>query len=251
VKAHLAAGKAVISSGSSGMNQEKTQFVLEKEWGIKFEKECDFDPAYFTVGKNFNKDLPRMPLSLYSSGIEVEALPDTSTEAFLIKPYYNRHWDGEHAFYYNPPDKVTDKPALTVCGKVAHFSHRIFSGYNLQAPVELRQVFANVLEKFLPSPLLKTENLPSFARAFVTEQPGRRIVHVLSYVPESRGEKTEMIEEPIPILNAKIALRNDGKAPKRIYIALDEKKLKGENRDGYTHMNIPLINGYAIIVFQL
>jgi hypothetical protein len=97
------------------MNPEKTQFVLEKEWGIKFERECDFDPAYFAVDKNFNKDLPRMPLSLYSSGIEVEALPGTSTEAYLIKPYYNRHWDGEHAFFYNPPDKVTDIPALTVC----------------------------------------------------------------------------------------------------------------------------------------
>ena len=104
VKAHLAAGKAVISSGTSGMNPEKTQFVLEKEWGIKFEKECNFDPAYFAVGKNFNKDLPGMPLSLYSSGIEVKALPDTSSEAYLIKPYYNRHWDGEHAFIYNPPE---------------------------------------------------------------------------------------------------------------------------------------------------
>ena len=250
VKAHLAAGKAVISSGISGMNPEKTQFVLEKEWGIKFEKECDFDPAYFAVGKSFSKGLPDMPLSLYSSGIEMEASPGTSSEAYLIKPYYNRHWDGEHAFFYNPPDKVTDNPALTICGKVAHFSHRIFSGYNLKASVELRQVFANVLNHFLPSPLLKTENLPSFARAFVTEQPGRRIVHILSYVPELRGEKTEMIEEPIPVLNAKIAVRNEGKAPKQIYIAPNEKELKGENRDGYTHVNIPLINGYAMVVFQ-
>ena len=116
--------------------------------------------------------------------------------------------------------------------------------------MELRQVFANVLNNFLPNPLLKTENMPSFARAFVTEQLGRRIVHVLSYVPESRGEKTEMVEEPIPIPNAKIALRNDGKAPKRIYIALNEKKLKGENRGGYTHVNIQLINGYALVVFE-
>ncbi|MCX6984610.1 MAG: alpha-L-fucosidase [Lentisphaerae bacterium] len=250
VKAHLASGKAVISSGSSGMNPEKTQFVLEREWGIKFERECDFDPAYFAVGKNFNKSLPDMPLSLYSSGIEVKSLPGTSTEAYLIKPYYNRHWNGEHAFFYNPPDKVTDNPALTICGKVAHFSHRIFSGYNLQAPVELRQLFANVLGKFLPEPLLKTENLPSFARAFVTEQPGRRIVHILSYVPELRGEKTEMIEDAIPILNAKIAMRADGKILKSIYLAPERKEIKGENHAGFVHVNIPVINGYAMVVFQ-
>jgi len=250
VKAHIAAGKAVISSGISGMNPEKTQFVLEKEWGIKFAGECDFDPAYFKPGNNFNKDMPDMPLSLYSSGIEVEMLPGTNAEAYLIKPYYNRHWDGEHAFYYNPPDKVTDKPALTICGKVAHFSHRIFSGYNAKAPVELRRLFGNVLEKFLPEPLLKTKNLPSFARAFVTEQPGRRIVHILSYVPELRGEGTQMIEEPVPILNAKISLRSDGPLPAKVYLAPGGEELMAESSNGYIHVTVPIVNGYAMIVFQ-
>ena len=191
-----------------------------------------------------------MPLSLYSSGIEVDALPDTSSEAYLIKPYYNRHWDGEHAFYYNPPDKVTDLPALTICGKVAHFSHRIFSGYHLQAPVELRRLFASVLEEFLPEPLIKTGNLPSFARVFVTEQPGRRIVHILSYVPELRGEKTEMIEEPIPVINAKIALRTDGEGLEHIYMVPEGKEMPAETHNGYTHVTIPIINGYAMIIFQ-
>ncbi|MFA6569595.1 MAG: alpha-amylase family protein [Victivallales bacterium] len=250
VKAHIAAGKAVISSGISGMNPEKTQFVLQKEWGIKFEKECDFDPAYFAAGKNFSSGLPAMPLSLYSSGIEVEALPGTGVEAYLIRPYYNRHWDGEHAFYYNPPDKVTDKPALTVCGKVAHFSHRIFSGYNLQASVELRRLFANVLDKLLPEPLLKTENLPSFARVFVTKQPGRRMVHILSYVPELRGEKTEMIEEPVPILNAKLALRLDGSRPGKVYLAPEGKELPFAVKNNHICVDVPVFKGYALMVFE-
>ena len=102
------------------------------------------------MGK-YNKDLPDMPLSLYSSGINMEALQGTAVEARLIKPYYNKHWDGEYAFYYTPPDRVTDKPALTINGKVAHFSHRIFNGYALQALVELRTVFSNVLNDFSPT----------------------------------------------------------------------------------------------------
>jgi hypothetical protein len=250
VKLHLDAGKAVISSGSSGLNSGQTRFVLEKEWGIKFKKNCDFDPAYFKAGKNFNKGLPDMPLSLYSSGINVEALPGASIEAYLIKPYYNRHWDGEHAFFYNPPDKVTDMPALTVCGKVAHFSHRIFSGYSLQAPVELRQLFANALEKLLPNPLLKTENLPSFARVFVTEQPGRMMVHILSYVPELRGEKTEMIEEPCIVTDAKIELRLNGQFPQQVYLAPTGTGLPFTVKNNYACAEIPLFKGYALIVFE-
>ena len=239
VKAHIAAGKAVISSGNSGLDQGKTHFVLEKEWGVKYIGTNDFDPAYFTVRKGFDRDIPDMPLSLYSSGIDLEALPGTSVGAYLIKPYFNRHWDGERAFNYTPPDKVTGKPALTINGKVAHFSHRIFSAYNSQANVELRTVFNNVLEKFLQKPLFKSENLPSFSRAFVTEQPGRKMVHILSYVPELRGQMTEMIEEGIELHDIKIALRADGRTPKKVYLAPEKTPLKFKLTDGYIHVTIP------------
>jgi hypothetical protein len=251
VKAHIAAGKSVISSGSSGLDEEKKHFMLEKEWGVKYIGENTFDPAYFTVNKNLNKGLPDMPLSLYSSGIDAEPLPGTSVEAYLIKPYYNRIWDGEYAFYYNPPDKATEKPALTVSGNVAHFSNRIFTGYYDQAPVELRTVFANVLDKFLPRPLIRYQDLPSFSRVFVTEQPGRKMVHLLSYVPEMRGSKTQMIEEPVELHNVKISLRSDGKTPKKVYLAPEKKSLSFKLTDGYINVTVPVSKGYSLLVFEM
>ena len=250
VKTHISEGKAVISSGSSGLDEEKKQFVLEKEWGVNYIGENNFDPAYFTVGKNFNRGLPDMPISLYSSGIDVKPLSGTIVEANLIKPYYNRGWDGVYAFYYNPPDKVTEIPALTINGKVAVFSHRIFSGYYDQAPVELRTVFGNVLDKLLPSPLIKYENLPSFSRVFVTEQPGRKMVHLLTYIPELRGSNTEMIEEPIELRDVKISLRNDGRTPKKVYLAPDKKSLPFKQVNGYINVTIPVSKGYSLIVFE-
>jgi hypothetical protein len=250
VKAHIAVGKAVIASAWSGLDSGKKNFVLEKEWGIKCKNGCEFDPAYFVAGPEVNHGLPDMPLSLYSSGTDIEALPGTQVYAYLVAPYYNRHWDGEHAFFYNPPDKVTDKPALAIYKNFAYFSHQIFAGYHLQASVELRQLFANVLEKFLPRPLLKTENLPSFARAFVTEQSGRRIVHVLTYVPELRGETTQMIEESVTVLDVKVALRLDGKTPEQVYLAPNRQALTFDVRDGYIEAVIPVVNGYSMAVFE-
>ena len=251
VKAHIDAGKAVISSGSSGLDPEKKQFVLEKDWGVKYLGENDFDPAYFTVGKNYNQGMPDMPLSLYSSGIDMEPLSGTNIEANLVKPYYNRGWDGEFAFFYNPPDKVTDKPALTIHGKVAHFSHRIFSGYYDQAAVELRTVFANVLHTFLPDPLIKCENLPSFSRAFVTEQPGRKMVHLLSFVPEMRGSRTQIIEDAIELHQVRISLRQDGKTPGKVYLAPERKSLPFKVKDGYVQVTIPISIGYSLVVFEM
>ena len=59
----------------------------------------------------------------------------------------------------------------------------------------------------------------------MTEQPGRKMVHLLTYVPELRGSKTEMIEEPIELRNVKISLRNDGRTPKTVYLAPEKKSL--------------------------
>ena len=249
IKAHLAAGKAVISSGSSGLDSEQKKFVLEKEWGVRYLGENNFDPAYFTAGKRFGTGLPDMPLSQYSSGVDLEVMPGTKVEANLVKPYYNRHWDGEYAFYYTPPDKVTNLPALTVNGNVAHFSHRIFSGYADKASVELKRIFSNVLDSYLPAPLFKSNDLPSFARAFVTEQPGRRMVHLLSYIPEMRG-KTQMIEEPVRLNNIKISLRTDGKIPKKVYIAPNRKSLRHKVENGYINVTVPECDGYSLIVFE-
>ena len=248
VKAHIAAGKAVIASGSSALNAQH-QFALPVEWGVKYLGENEFDPAYFIVGKNLNKDIPGMPLSLYSSGIDIKALDGTSVEANLVKPYYNRGWDGVYPFYYTPPDRVTDKPALTIHGKVAHFSHRIFAGYADQASIELRTVFANVLNKLHPDPLIKYENLPSFSRVFITEQPGRKMVHILSYVPEMRG-KTQMIEEPITLTNVKISLRMDGSAPGKVYLAPGKTLLPFKVINGYIKVTVPVSTGYSLLVFE-
>ena len=249
IKAHIAEGKAVISSGSSGLDSEQKKFVLEKEWGIKYLGENNFNPAYFIVNKTFNTELPDMPLSQYSTGVDLEPLSGTQVEARLIKPYYNRHWDGEYAFYYTPPDRVTNLPALTVNGNVAHFSHRIFSGYANKASVELKKVFSNVLDSYLPNPVFKSDNLPSFARAFVTEQPGQRMVHLLSYIPEMRGE-TQIIEEPIVLYNMKIKLRIDGKVPKKVYMMPEDNSLPFELTDSYIEVTIPSTKGYSLIVFE-
>jgi hypothetical protein len=250
VREHIARGKAVISSGTSGLDSEKNGFVLEQEWGIRYEGENEYDPAYFITGNKYDRDLPGMPLSLYSEGIDTEPFPGTSVEAHLVKPYFNKQWDGEYAFYYTPPDAVTEKPALTVNGKVAHFSHRIFTGYSRQAPVELRTIFSNVLNDFLPDPVFKAENLPSFARVFVTEQPGRRMVHILSYLPEMRGTRTQMIEEPVELHNVRISLRNEGQSPRKVYLAPGKKSLTFRVSYGYVNVTIPECNGYSLVVFE-
>lgn len=249
LRAHLDGGGAVISSAWSGLDPEGKGFVLD-DWGVRFGGESPFDPAFFTPGPQLAEGIPDMPVTLYQRGTAIEPLPGTEALAEIIAPYYNRHWDGEHGFVYLPPDKPTGQAAVTQRGRVGHFSHPVFTSYFVDGQVPVKQLVANLLGRLMPSPLVRAPGLPSFARATVTAQPGRRMLHLMSYVPERRGPNVDMIEEPIELREVPVALRADGRDITSVYLAPDAEALPFEVRDGYVHTTVPRVNGYAMVVVE-
>ena len=133
---------------------------------------------------------------------------------------------------------------------MAHISHPAFIAYHLDAQVPVRQLLANVLDRLLPEPLVRAPGLPSFGRATVTAQANRRMLHLLSYVPEKRGPNTDMIEEPIQLRNVEVSLRANGREPSSVYLAPERVELPWEHRDGYVHVTVPEMSGYAMVVFE-
>jgi len=251
IRKHLNGGGAILASGWSGLDldPDKNGFVF-KEWGLKFQGDDPYDPAYFIAGPKLNKNMPAMPLNFYERGTSIA--PDEGTEvlAEIIAPYYNQHWDGEHGFRYTPPDRPAGRPAATLRDSVAYISHPVFISYYNHAPVPLRQLVANLMTKLLPAPMIKAPGLPSFARVTVTSQAKRRMVHVLAYVPERRGPTMDMIEEPIEVRDVLLSLRLDERPPERVYLAPARQDLPFEIADGYVRATIPVVRGYALVVFE-
>lgn len=248
VRAHLERGGAILATGWAGLDPDRREFVFH-EWGVRYAGDEPCDPAYFRVAPELSAGIPDMPITFYQRGAAVEALPGTQVLAEIIAPYYNRHWDGEHGFVYLPPDRPTGRPAVTLRGRVAYVSHPILTGYGADAQVPLKQLVANLLERLLPRPLVRAAGLPSFARATVTAQPGRRMLHLMSYVPERRGDRVDMIEEPIELRDVTVALRAD-RPVSRVYLAPERTPLDSKTRDGYVHTTVPVVNGYAMVVFE-
>jgi hypothetical protein len=249
VRGHLARGGAVLSTGWSGASPEKKGFVLS-DWGLRLEGEDPFDPAYLLAGPGLSAGMPEMPIALYDRGTAVVPLAGTEVWAEIMAPYFSRHWDGEHGFVYLPPDQAAGRAAVTLHGRVAHVSHPIFTSYFNHGQVPLRQMAAHLLARLLPEPMVKAKGLPSFARVTVTRQPGRRMVHLLSYVPEHRGASIDMIEETIDLREVAVALRTEGAQPSRVYLAPSGQGLPFESANGYTHTTVPVVPGYAMIVFE-
>lgn len=249
VKEHLAAGGKIVASGEAFLDPGAGRFALD-ELGIDYSGPDDSNPSYFRViDDRLKPGVPDMPLNIYEKAQNVRPRPGTTVLAELIAPYYNRHFDGEHYFGYQPPDKPTGYPAAVTTGQALYFSYPIFAAYRHSAPVYLKQIFAHALELILPEPLLRTENLPSFARATITAQPGRRMVHILSYVPERRGD-AEVIEESVKLTGVGVSLRIDGHKVRRVYLAPDRRELPFEEQDGYLKTTVPALDGYALVVFE-
>ncbi len=253
VERHLAAGGSVIAGGKSGLNSEETEFALPA-WGVRYRGAAPYDPVYMTPGTELGAEYDGMPLSLYGGAELVEPLPGTEVLAELTPPYYNRIWDGEHGHVYNPPDAPSGEPAVARSAQVTYFAAPLFSCYAKYAYGRIREIFARTLLERLPRPLLKTENLPSFARATVTEQQAqrRRMVHISGYVPELRGDGVEIIEDTLTLANVRIRLRLDAKeAWRRVYLAPERRELDFVIIDGYCSVDLPPVTGYAVVVFEI
>lgn len=249
VRRHLDKGGAVLSTGWAGLDAERREFAFA-DWGLHYAGDDPYDPAFFQVSPELAEGLPDMPTTWYDRGAAIEPLAGTQVLAEIVAPYYNRHWDGEHGFAYMPPDQPTGRASVTQHGRVAHVSHPVLTSYHRHAQVPVKQLVANLLARLLPRPLVQAPGLPSFARATVTAQPGRRMVHLLSYVPERRGEKVDMIEEPIELRDQALAVRVDGPAPRSVYLAPDRQPLAFEVRDGYVHTVVPHVPGHAVVVVE-
>jgi hypothetical protein len=247
IRKHLDKGGAILSSAWSGLDPDGKGFVFD-EWGCKFVGEDPYDPAFFAPYAELAENMPDMPITLYQKGTNIEPTGGKQL-AEIIAPYYNKHWDGEHGFVYLPPDKPTGRAAAVQNGRVAHFSHPVFTSYINDAQVPMKQFVANMLQRIMPNPMVKS-NLPSYARTGVTAQPGRRMLHIMSYIPERRGPSVDMIEERIELRDVKVALRADGKAVKSVYLAPNKEVLPFEVKDGYVYVTVPKVDGYAMVVFE-
>jgi hypothetical protein len=134
-------------------------------------------------------------------------------------------------------------------GSILYISFPIFESYANNAYRIHKLLVRNCLRRLLPQPLIKTE-IPSTAEATVTEQNGKRIVHLLNYPATRRAKDLDIVEEAAPLANVKIALRT-AKAPSRVYLAPQRKSLKFDVDGGYTQVIVPSVLGHQMVVFEI
>ena len=247
---YLKSGGTIISSASSGLNPEKTNFAL-KEYQITYEGPEPYHYSFFEPLPEISRDLPKMLTTIYNPGIAMKPKKGVQVLAKLYQPYFNlASWDWYHENLYIPPEKYSGRPALVRCDNIFHFSFPIFTSYFEHAVVAYKNLVRNCLEKTSLKPLVKVLNFPSFGQVTVTQKYKSRMVHLLTYLPELRGGKIQIIEEPIEVRNVEVALRVDGQKINRVYLAPEKRKLEFQSAGDYVKVIVPEVKGYQIVVFE-
>ena len=169
LKKHISEGKGILSTGESGLNLDKTGFAME-EWNFDFNGLDTSNSSYFKMREEKHENIGRMRWAMYSHGILIKPKEGTEVIADYIKPYFNRHWDGFHGYFYTPPEKETGHAAIARSGNIYHICFKVFDAYYDTAMLSHKAIVKYCLERLLPEPAFKSRGLPSTSRVTLTEK---------------------------------------------------------------------------------
>jgi len=247
LQAYLAGGGKLLLSHESGLDLDGKKFALA-EIGLKYAGLAEDKGEYFEALEGIGDGLPAMVHFWYEQGSSVRAIAGTTVLARIWKSYFDRNYLHFSSHRQTPFEQATDRPSVAQRGNVVYISHPVFRIYAQHSYAPHKQLVANCIRRLLPHPLIRAE-APSTAQITVTEQKGRRTVHVLHYAAERRTPDIDIVEDVIPLVNLKLALRTDQR-PRQAYLAPQRQSLKFDFADGYAQVVVPEVRGHQMVVFE-
>jgi hypothetical protein len=248
IRRHIASGKAVLATGTSGLSQEGKEVIL-KELGIKPAGFSPFTATYVRFGRDIERGIPRMDHVMYDRSVRVVAARGARSLATVVEPYFERSWIHFSSHFQTPPDKPSRFSAAVLKGRVAYIPYPVFGSYANHANLACRGLVSALLNKILPDSLLRVV-APSSTEATVTRQGKRTIVHLLQYCPERRGKDLDLIEDIVPLYNVELSVKFH-KKPSEVY-RLDPapEPIDFDYHDGRVNLVVPKILGHEMVVLE-
>jgi len=248
LRSHIAAGKAILATGTSGLSPDAKGVILS-ELGVKSAGFSPFTASYVRFGGQISQGIPRTDHVMYDRSVRVVATRAAVSLATVVEPYFERSWDHFSSHYQTPPNKPSRFSAAVLNRRVAYIPYPVFGAYANHANLPCRWLVAALIDRLIPDPLVRV-NAPSSTEATVTRQGKRTIVHLLQYCPERRGKDLDLIEDIVPLYKVELSLRL-GKKPSRVYrLGPAPQAIDFVYENGRASTVIPKIAGHEMVVFE-
>ena len=164
-------------------------------------------------------------------------------------PYFARTVEHFSSHAQTPNDSSKTYPAITLGRDGAYIAYNIFTEYAKMGSLIARETVTHVLDLLLGEDRTLTTNLP--AQGVVTlmrqEAEHRYVNHLLYAAPVKRGERTEIIEDLVPIYNTEVSLKLYVK-PKRVYLAPQMRDIEYDYDDGVLTYTVDRFECHQMVV---
>jgi Hypothetical glycosyl hydrolase 6/Beta-galactosidase trimerisation domain len=251
VNAYLAGGGTLILSHQSGLAPENDNLVLNQA-AIHYLGLSPYQGNagdYFQAGTELAADIPDMVHFTYGAGSVVEAKAGSVRQAQIWKSYFDRNYLHFSSHAQTAWDMPVDQAAVVENGRIIYISFPVFENYARNGYAPHKMLVRNCIRKLIPDPVLRVD-APSTAEVTLTEQPGRKIVHLLHYPAERRGVDLDVVEDVIPLFNIPLSLKLSS-IPRQVYTAPDLQPLHAKYENGYASVTVPSVLGHAMVVFEM
>lgn len=228
--------KAVLSSGKSLLDR-KNNHVEGKCWD--FVDFCGMDEkktAYFKPNGE------KRTIAMYDTGVLMKTDKE-NVLATYVEPYFDKHWDGLHGYFYTPPKGETEYAAVAEKNNWRHISFKVFNAYYNHAYKYHRDLIEDFMNKYVKEPFIDECDMPSTSRITLTGTDEYKLLHVKVTYPEVRG-MTDIIEEH-NVLPAGRKVKVLGEY-KKVTILPSEKEVTFTFDGKYTEITLPEITGYEM-----
>jgi len=217
IEEFLKDGGRVLLSGNSGLNADKTAFVIDAGLKVIGKNECD--PDYILPTTLAPTSPVRGPFVIHGGAFDVVPQGETRVLARRATSFFNRNWEHFCSHQHTPDDAEIEFPAAVSNGKIAYFAHGIFTRYRQYGQPLYRDLVSDAITDLIGEPSTRFEGLPSSGRATLTRQReySLYVLHLLYATPVKRGADTgswggsnasvEIIEDIVPLYDVKCFVR--------------------------------------------
>ena len=245
--AFTAAGGKILASGKSGLDENNT---FAYDFGCEYVAPSEYKPAYV---------VPQIPLKSMDPGVYVtyadgEVVRPTETGIELAQreqSYFNRDFLHFCSHQHTPNSGVIDGGAICEGKDGIYFSWTVFDEYAVKGSLIMKELVIAALDRLLGENKTVTINLPAQGVTTLMDQTGEnRLVHHILYAsPVRRGEKIEVIEDILPILDTKVTLRTD-KTIKKVYLAPQMQEIPFTQENGVVTYSVDRFECHQMIVLD-
>jgi hypothetical protein len=241
----VADGGAIIASHRSGLSPEG-KFEIS-DFPAVYEGELRYSPDFLQPADSVG--LGNGVYVMYEKGIAVKATEGAEPLATIFEPYFNRTYRHFCSHNHTPPKGTSGQPGALIKGRIAYFSHPVFSTYAQHSMLFHRDLVLRALDRLMPDPLV-TVNGPSTLQANVTAQDGEKriVLHLLHYIPERRGRRLDIVEDVIPLFDLKVSMALEG-SPK-VTLVPQGTELDTRLESGKLTFNVPRVDGHQMVAID-